>query len=106
MICHNDLYTQTTTDVEWLQAEAAKGNLILTKDIAIGRNPLEKAMVKLAKAKVFALSSASMTGPEMAEVFVKARHRMKQCAKKHSGLFIAKVDRSGQVRMWKADADL
>ena len=99
-------FTRRPTDVEWLQAEAAKGNLILTKDIALGRNPLEKAMVKRAKAKVFALSSASMTGPEMAEAFVKARHRMKQFAKKHSGPFIAKVDRNGQVRMWKTDADL
>lgn len=106
VICHDDRYTQATTDLEWLQAEAGKGNLILTKDIAIGRNPLEKAMVKQAKAKVFALTSASLTGPDMANAFLKARHRMKQFAKKHHGPFIAKVDRNGQVRMWKTAEDL
>ena len=106
VICHDELYTQTTSDVDWLQAEAGKGNLILTKDEAIGRNPLEKAMVKGSGAKVFALSSASMTGPDMATAFVNARHRMKQFAKKHKGPFIAKVDRSGKVRKWRMAKDL
>jgi predicted nuclease of predicted toxin-antitoxin system len=106
VVCHDDLYHSGTPDIEWLQAEAAKGSLILTKDVAIGRNPLEKAMVKQAKAQVFALSSANMTGQEMAEAFVKARHRMKQFAQKHKGPFIAKVDRNGKVVPWKMAADL
>ena len=106
VVCHDDLYDQHTPDLDWLEAEAAKGRLILTKDAAIGRNPLEKAMVKQTGAKVFALSSASMTGPEMAEALVKARHRMKQFARRHPGPFIAKVDRDGKVRAWKAAKDL
>ena len=58
-------------------------------------------MVKRTEAMVYALTSANMKGPEMAEAYVKARHRMKQFARKHKGPFIAKVDRNGQVRAWK-----
>lgn len=103
---HADAYPAGTPDTVWLAQEAAKGHLILTKDVAIGRNPLEKAMVRMTGAKVFALSSASMTGPDMAEAFVKARHRMKQFARKYKGPFIAKVDRDGKVRAWKGPTDL
>lgn len=106
VVCHDDLYAQDTPDTEWLQAEAAKGSLILTKDPSIGHNPLEKAMVKRAGAMVFALTSANMKGQEMAEAFAKARHRMKQFPRKHKGPFIAKVDRNGQVRAWKMAGDL
>lgn len=106
VVCHDDLYAQDTPDTEWLQAEAAKGSLILTKDPSIGHNPLEKAMVKRTGAMVFALTTANMKGPEMAEALVKARHRMKQFARRHKGPFMAKVDRNGQVRAWKMAGDL
>ncbi|MBL8009032.1 MAG: hypothetical protein JNJ64_00375 [Flavobacteriales bacterium] len=106
VVCHDDLYAQHTPDTEWLQAEAAKGSLILTKDPSIGHNPLEKAMVKRTGAMVFALTSANMKGADNAEAVVKARHRMKQFARKHKGPFIAKVDRNGQVRVWKMEGDL
>lgn len=47
-----------------------------------------------------------MTGPEMAEAFVKARHRIKQLARKHQGPFIAKVYRDRTVKMWKGAEEL
>jgi hypothetical protein len=106
VVCHDDLYAQHTADTEWLRSEAAKGSLILTKDPSIGRNPLEKAVVKRTGAMVFALNAANMKGADNAEAFVKARHRIKQFARKHKGPFIAKVDRGGQVRPWKMADDL
>ncbi len=98
---HTDHFTAGTPDVEWLAALARKGWLVLTKDEAIGRNPLEAAVAKASGACVFALTSQDLTGPQMAAVFVAARHRMRQFAQKHQGPFIAKVYRDGTVKPWK-----
>ena len=79
---------------------------MLTKDEAIGRNPLEAAVVKASGACVFALASQDLTGPQMAAVFVAARHRIKQFAHKPQGPFVAKVYRDGAVKPWKMAEDL
>jgi hypothetical protein len=103
---HADHFEPGVSDEHWLAVAAHNQWIILAKDEAIGRNPLELAMVKRARACVFTLASQQMTGPEMAEAFVKARHRIKQLARKHQGPFIAKVYRDGTVKMWKGAADL
>ena len=103
---HADHFPSGTADVEWLAAVAQKGWLVLTKDEAIGRNPLEAAVVKASGACVFALTSQDLTGPQMAAVFVAARHRIKQFAHKHQGPFLAKVYRDGSVKPWKMAEDL
>lgn len=101
VVLHADHFTKGVADVEWLEFAAQRRWLILTKDDGISRNPLEKAMVKRTHACVFALESQLMSGAEMAEAFVLARHRMKQFARKHKGPFIAKVYRNGKVKAWK-----
>ncbi len=98
---HEEHFGKGAQDVEWLAFAAQRKWLILTKDNAIARNPLEMAVVKETGACVFALASAQMTGPEMAEAFVLARHRMRQFARKFKGPFIAKVYRDGRVKPWK-----
>jgi hypothetical protein len=103
---HADHFEPGTADVEWLTTIAEQGWMILVKDEAIGRRPLERDAVSRAGACVFVLASQQMTGPEMAEAFVKARNRMKQFARKHRGPFIAKVYRDGAVKMWKGAEDL
>lgn len=103
---HTDHFTAGTPDVVWLATVARHGWLVLTKDEAIGRNPLEAAVVKATGACVFALTSQDLTGPQMAAVLVSARHRMRQFAHKHQGPFIAKVYRDGSVKPWKMAEDL
>lgn len=102
---HADHFKPGVPDEDWLAEVAAKRWIILAKDEAIGRNPLELAAVKRSRACVFTLASQQMTGPEMADAFVKARHRIKQLARKHQGPFIAKVYRDGTVKMWKVAGD-
>lgn len=103
---HADHFKPGVSDEDWLAEVAGKRWIILVKDEAIGRNPLEIAAIKRSKACVFTLASQQMTGPEMAEAFVAARHRIKQLARKHQGPFIAKVYRDGTVKMWKGAMEL
>lgn len=103
---HATHFKPGTPDVEWMAEAAQHRWMILTKDDGIGRNPLERLVVRQTGACVFALGSQQMTGSAMAATFVLARHRMKLFARKHQGAFIARVHRDGKVTMWKSKEDL
>jgi len=83
-----------------------RGWIILTKDVAIGRNQLERQAVAYAGIRMFALASQNLSGREMAEIFRVAILEMQKFIEKNPAPFIAKVYREGKVRSWKTQADL
>lgn len=88
-----DHFPQDTTDEVWLQV-AKRGWVILTKDVAIRKRPLELSAVKESKARVFALTSQHMSRTEMIEVFVKHLERMKNLARSRRPPFWATVTKT------------
>ncbi|MBE9078118.1 hypothetical protein IQ241_12585 [Romeria aff. gracilis LEGE 07310] len=99
---HDDHFPPEALDVEWLPIVGQRGWLILTKDGGIGRRLLEQISVATSEARVFVLSSGNLTGSEMAEIFVSALSRMQRFALGNPQPFIAKVYKSGTVRMWQS----
>jgi predicted nuclease of predicted toxin-antitoxin system len=75
-IAHDDRFRQDTPDAEWIAEASAHGWIILTKDSAIRRNPLERAAYRDSGSRVFVLTSQNMTGAAMAAAFIAAMPRI------------------------------
>lgn len=96
-----DLYPdgeeQFVGDDRWIADVGALGMVALTKDAAIAR--AHSAAVRAAGLRVFAFSSANLTGVEMAERFRKHMHRIVQRSGR-PGPFIDVIYASSIERRW------
>ena len=57
--------SQDVADVDWIREASALGECLLTKDVAIARNPTEAEVVFNCDARVFTITNAHLPGPEM-----------------------------------------
>ena len=80
---HDDHFPRDTADAVWIPEVSRQGWIILTKDAAIRKRPLELAAVIASKARVFALTSQHIPGSKMADVFAKRLKRMRNVARSH-----------------------
>lgn len=67
---HDDHFDQTTPDSTWIPDVTRRGWVILTKDKNIRRSRGEREDVLTAGARVFTLTSGSMSGAGMAQTFI------------------------------------
>lgn len=98
---HDDHFPQNAQDVDWLPEVGKRGWVILTKDAAISKNSLERMAVTHARIKLFTLASQSLSGQDMADIFLKAIVKMQEFVRKHDAPFIAKIYKDSRVEMWK-----
>jgi len=98
VIAHDDVFDQNTPDVDWLATAGREGWLVLTKDSAIRRNPLEREMYQQAHVRVFALTRKDLSGPEMADIFVAALAGMRKRATTEPPPFVFSISRSGDFK--------
>jgi hypothetical protein len=61
---------QALADIDWIRDASIEGEVLLTGDKAIAKRPAEAATVVSAAARVFALGSNQLTGPQKAERFL------------------------------------
>ena len=59
------LDSQYVADTDWIREASERGECLLTKDAAIARNPAEAEVVYNCDARVFTITDARITGPEM-----------------------------------------
>lgn len=57
---------QALADIDWIRDATAEGEVLLTGDKAIAKRPAEARIVIAASARVFALGSNQLTGPQKA----------------------------------------
>lgn len=100
-----DHFRDTTPDDEWVPAVTARGWVILTKDVRIGFNELERLAVGSSRARMFVLVSAQLTGADQAAAFVAALGAIRARASM-PGPFIDKVHRDGRVVRWRSEREL
>jgi hypothetical protein len=96
---HDDHFPQDAPDVSWLAEAGARGWLVLTKDRRIQRHPLELNALSAAGVGAFILTSANLSGAQMAAALVKALPRMIALAARCGRPFVATVSRSGDVSL-------
>jgi hypothetical protein len=59
--------SQAVADTTWIRDAARAGEVVITKDRAIAKRPLEAEAICYSEARVFAIASAQITGPEQLE---------------------------------------
>jgi len=59
--------SQGVADTTWIRDASRAGEIVITKDRAIAKRPLEAEAIYYSEARVFAIASAQITGPEQLE---------------------------------------
>jgi len=91
---HRDHFEERTPDAEWLAKAGQLGWVVLTKDKRIRCRPLELAAIRDGRARVFALTSGNLRGPQMAEILARHLPRMMDLAVRHLPPFVGYVSRA------------
>lgn len=89
-------------DERWLRDVGARGWIVLMKDDAIRRRPVERDALVEAGVRAFCLTNAQLRAAEQTERFISNRHRIIQQARK-SGPYIFGVYDRGLRRLWPTE---
>jgi hypothetical protein len=94
---HDQHFPQAAKDTEWLPEVGRRGWVVLTKDHHIRTRQNELVALLSAGVAAFVLTSGDLTGPEMAQAFVRALPRIRRMLVGLRRPFIARVSASGDV---------
>jgi hypothetical protein len=93
--------SQGIPDTRWIEEASLAGDVLLCKDLAIAHNPLEAQVVYMTSARVFALSKADLSGPEMAEWYAANEAKIVAAAVRADGPYVMSVNSSYGLRRVK-----
>jgi hypothetical protein len=96
---YGSVTAQQLADIDWIKDAAEVGEILLTGDKAIAKRPLEARAVIAADARVFALGSSQLTGPQKAERFIEHQAAIFRRAARESGPYVLSVTGHGLVRL-------
>ncbi|HEY6546729.1 MAG TPA: hypothetical protein VI589_02450 [Vicinamibacteria bacterium] len=99
VVRHDDRFAQGTADEDWLPELGARGWILLTKDDRIRSTTEQREILLAAGVRAFILTSANLTGEQMAAAFTKAALRMQRLVRGEPRSFIAGVSRAGKVTL-------
>jgi hypothetical protein len=92
---HDEHFSHDATDVEWLAAVGQRGWVVLTKDVRIRSNKLERGSLLDARVALFALGRGHATGPRMGEIFCGALCLIRTVLRRYRPPIIAIVSLHG-----------
>ena len=90
------------SDAKWLREIGERGWLILSRDLRIRYNDVEKQAIKDSGASLFAITAKNVASKDLAQIILKAMKRIVDFARHNDPPFIALVYRDGRIR----DVDL
>lgn len=90
--------SQGVQDSQWIEEAALAGDVLLCKDLAIAGNALEAQVVYMTSARVFALSSARLAGPVMAQWYLDNEAKIVAAALRAAGPYVMVVNPSYGLR--------
>ena len=90
--------SQLIQDTQWIEEAALAGDVLLCKDLAIARNPLEAQVIYMASARVFALSNAALSGAVMAQWYLINEARIVTAATRARGPYVMAVNLTSGLR--------
>lgn len=94
---HDDHFSQDALDEEWLTEIGRRRWCVITRDDRIRYRRIEAQAVRSAKVAMFVIVSKNLTGPQTAEVILKALGRIRRFISSHRRPFVAKIYRDGRV---------
>jgi len=84
--------SQHIQDTQWIEEAALADEILLCKDLAIAHNALEAQVIYMSGARVFALSSATLTGSDMAQWYMDNEARIVAAAIRADGPYVMCVN--------------
>jgi predicted nuclease of predicted toxin-antitoxin system len=96
---HDDYFSPTARDEEWLSEVGRRQWVVLTKDERICYREIERMALMNAGVRAFVLTAKNLQGSDMANIFVRALPAIQRFASMHTPPFIAKITRSRKVSM-------
>ena len=93
--------SQGIQDTQWIEEAALAGDVLLGKDLAIARNPLEAQVIYMSSARVFALSNAALAGPVMADWYLAHEAKIVETAIWADGSYVMAVNLTSGLRRSK-----
>jgi hypothetical protein len=92
--------SQRVRDTEWLQRAGEEGWIVLCKDDAIRRNPLELEIIERVEVKVFCLTTARLPGYAQRDRIISHLNRILQRALK-PGPYVYGIYENGLRLLWR-----
>ncbi|GAA1742722.1 hypothetical protein [Microcella frigidaquae] len=96
---YGNLTAQSLADIDWITDATAEGEVLLTGDKAIAKRPLEAQAVVESGARVFALGSSQLTGPQKAQRFIDQQPVIARRAQGQAGPYVVSVTARGLVTL-------
>jgi hypothetical protein len=96
---HDDHFAQDTDDEVWLADVGARGWAVLTKDVVIRRDSLQRRVLLAANVAAFMFARGDVSGGVMAAAFAMALPRMKRALRRFDLPLIASVTVGGDVTL-------
>jgi len=93
----DDYFAPTTLDATWIPEVGAKGWVILTKDTAMRRNPLEIQALLSAGTAVFFFANASLPGSKVGDALALALPGMRTAMRRFKVPVMGRVNASGEL---------
>lgn len=96
---HADHFAPGTPDIDWLAAVGQKGWVVLGKDVAIGRNALERETLLESGVRAFLLTRQGLTGQETADLLLRVMAAIERRVARSRRAFICSISRGGTVKL-------
>jgi hypothetical protein len=97
---HADHFDHDAPDTDWLKRCGEERWIVLAKDRAIKKNPLERQALISHGLAAFFLIKTNATGEENASALIKAIHKIVGILENQRRPFIARIYASGDVELW------
>ncbi|HYG10701.1 MAG TPA: hypothetical protein VD835_12180 [Pyrinomonadaceae bacterium] len=97
---HADHFEHDAPDTAWLQKCGEEGWIVLAKDKAIKKNPLERQAIFTHGLAAFFLIKTSATGEENAQAVIKGIQKIIGVLENQRRPFIARITSDGKVELW------
>lgn len=99
LILLDDHFAPNTLDAAWIPEVGAKGWVIITKDTAMRRNPLEIQALLAAGTAVFFFANASLLGSKVGDALALALPGMRKAMRRFKVPVIGRVNAAGELSL-------
>ena len=97
---HDDHFSQSAPDTEWLAAAGENGWIVITRDDRIRYRVAEKQALRRARVRAFVLAArGDLRAEELAEIFLRALPKIRRTITEQQPPFIAKISRDANVTL-------
>jgi PIN like domain len=97
---HDDYFSQTTIDVDWLAKCGENDWVVISGDKNIKRNSIEKTALLNSGVAAFFFTSGGITKEKQLEIIQKGLRRIFNILDSQRKPFIARLDKEGNVEIW------